>query len=58
MSRATPRSPAPFAAFEWMIAWRYLRAKRAEGPVFRQRRFTPDLPGAPLRRVGVLVERI
>lgn len=33
MSRATPRSPAPFAAFEWMIAWRYLRAKRAEGGV-------------------------
>ena len=30
MSRsATP----PFAAFEWMIAWRYLRARRAEGGV-------------------------
>jgi lipoprotein-releasing system permease protein len=27
------RSPPPFAAFEWMIAWRYLRAKRAEGGV-------------------------
>ncbi len=27
------RPPAPFAAFEWMIAWRYLRAKRAEGGV-------------------------
>ncbi|WP_417726927.1 lipoprotein-releasing ABC transporter permease subunit [Roseovarius sp.] len=27
------RTPAPFAAFEWMIAWRYLRAKRAEGGV-------------------------
>ena len=27
------RSTAPFAAFEWMIAWRYLRAKRAEGGV-------------------------
>ncbi|MFV0490926.1 MAG: lipoprotein-releasing ABC transporter permease subunit [Pseudorhodobacter sp.] len=26
---ATP----PFAPFEWMIAWRYLRAKRAEGGV-------------------------
>lgn len=26
-------TPAPFAAFEWMIAWRYLRAKRAEGGV-------------------------
>lgn len=24
---------APFAGFEWMIAWRYLRAKRAEGGV-------------------------
>ena len=22
---------APFARFEWMIAWRYLRARRAEG---------------------------
>ena len=27
---ATPR---PFARFEWMIAWRYIRAKRAEGGV-------------------------
>ncbi|SHL18960.1 lipoprotein-releasing system permease protein [Roseovarius marisflavi] len=27
------RTPAPFAPFEWMIAWRYLRAKRAEGGV-------------------------
>ncbi|MDU8912814.1 lipoprotein-releasing ABC transporter permease subunit [Aestuariicoccus sp. MJ-SS9] len=27
------RTPAPFAAYEWMIAWRYLRAKRAEGGV-------------------------
>ena len=26
------RTP-PFAAFEWMIAWRYLRARRAEGGV-------------------------
>ncbi|MFY9210291.1 MAG: lipoprotein-releasing ABC transporter permease subunit [Aestuariivita sp.] len=25
--------PPPFAAFEWMIAWRYLRARRAEGGV-------------------------
>ncbi len=24
---------APFAAFEWMIAWRYIRARRAEGGV-------------------------
>jgi lipoprotein-releasing system permease protein len=29
----TPGTPAPFAAFEWMIAWRYLRARRAEGGV-------------------------
>ncbi|WP_372834629.1 lipoprotein-releasing ABC transporter permease subunit [Puniceibacterium confluentis] len=27
------RTPPPFAGFEWMIAWRYLRAKRAEGGV-------------------------
>jgi lipoprotein-releasing system permease protein len=26
-------TPRPFARFEWMIAWRYLRAKRAEGGV-------------------------
>ncbi|AWB47961.1 lipoprotein-releasing ABC transporter permease subunit [Gemmobacter aquarius] len=26
-------STRPFAAFEWMIAWRYLRARRAEGGV-------------------------
>lgn len=26
-------STPPFASFEWMIAWRYLRAKRAEGGV-------------------------
>ncbi|TNJ48211.1 lipoprotein-releasing ABC transporter permease subunit [Phaeobacter sp. B1627] len=25
--------PAPFARFEWMIAWRYLRARRSEGGV-------------------------
>ena len=29
MAATTP----PFAAFEWMIAWRYLRARRAEGGV-------------------------
>ncbi|MBT9247392.1 lipoprotein-releasing ABC transporter permease subunit [Gemmobacter fulvus] len=29
MSTRTP----PFAPFEWMIAWRYLRARRAEGGV-------------------------
>ena len=28
-----PRQPAPFAPFEWLIAWRYLRARRAEGGV-------------------------
>ncbi|MEP0723747.1 MAG: ABC transporter permease, partial [Marinomonas sp.] len=27
------KTPRPFAAFEWMIAWRYLRARRAEGGV-------------------------
>lgn len=27
------RQPAPFAPFEWKIAWRYLRARRAEGGV-------------------------
>lgn len=26
-------SPPPFSRFEWMIAWRYLRARRAEGGV-------------------------
>ncbi|WP_406645440.1 lipoprotein-releasing ABC transporter permease subunit [Aliisedimentitalea scapharcae] len=26
-------SPVPFSRFEWMIAWRYLRARRAEGGV-------------------------
>ncbi|MCT4558322.1 MAG: lipoprotein-releasing ABC transporter permease subunit [Pelagimonas sp.] len=29
----TALSTAPFAPFEWMIAWRYLRARRAEGGV-------------------------
>jgi lipoprotein-releasing system permease protein len=27
------KQPPPFAPFEWMIAWRYLRARRAEGGV-------------------------
>ncbi|KIC50780.1 lipoprotein-releasing ABC transporter permease subunit [Tateyamaria sp. ANG-S1] len=27
------KQTAPFAPFEWMIAWRYLRARRAEGGV-------------------------
>ncbi|MFV0512683.1 MAG: lipoprotein-releasing ABC transporter permease subunit [Jhaorihella sp.] len=26
-------APPPFAPYEWMIAWRYLRARRAEGGV-------------------------
>ena len=26
-------TPAPFARYEWMIAWRYLRARRSEGGV-------------------------
>ncbi|WP_282076499.1 lipoprotein-releasing ABC transporter permease subunit [Epibacterium ulvae] len=26
-------TPPPFARFEWMIAWRYLRARRSEGGV-------------------------
>ncbi|SMX27327.1 Lipoprotein-releasing system transmembrane protein LolE [Pelagimonas phthalicica] len=32
-SSVKTRQPAPFAPYEWMIAWRYLRAKRAEGGV-------------------------
>ena len=27
------KTPPPFSRFEWMIAWRYLRAKRSEGGV-------------------------
>ena len=26
-------APAPFSRYEWLIAWRYLRARRAEGGV-------------------------
>jgi len=26
-------NPTPFSAYEWMISWRYLRARRAEGGV-------------------------
>lgn len=34
MTKTNPsKTPMPFARFEWMIAWRYLRAKRAEGGV-------------------------
>lgn len=32
MAKSVGRT-APFAPFEWMIAWRYLRARRAEGGV-------------------------
>tara|TARA_R110002126_G_scaffold282706_1_gene431362 strand:+ start:94195 stop:95490 length:1296 start_codon:yes stop_codon:yes gene_type:complete len=32
MAKPAPTT-APFAPFEWMIAWRYLRARRAEGGV-------------------------
>ena len=27
------RNPPPFSRFEFLIAWRYLRARRAEGGV-------------------------
>ncbi len=30
---AKPSSTRPFAGFEWAIAWRYLRARRAEGGI-------------------------
>ncbi len=34
MTDQTPaRKTPPFSRFEWMIAWRYIRAKRAEGGV-------------------------
>ena len=33
MAKITGKTTAPFSRFEWMIAWRYLRAKRAEGGV-------------------------
>jgi lipoprotein-releasing system permease protein len=33
MKEQTLTRTAPFARFEWMIAWRYIRAKRAEGGV-------------------------
>ncbi len=33
MAKITGTKTAPFAGFEWMIAWRYIRAKRAEGGV-------------------------
>ena len=28
-----PSTPPPFAAFEWLIAWRYLRARRQDGGI-------------------------
>ena len=33
LARTSARTPPPFAPFEWMIAWRYLRSRRAEGGV-------------------------
>ena len=33
MTQSETRSPPPFAAFEWLIAWRYLRARRKEGGI-------------------------
>jgi lipoprotein-releasing system permease protein len=30
---AAPRPTRPFSPFEWMIAWRYLRARRAHGSI-------------------------
>jgi len=30
---SAPKRTPPFARFEWLIAWRYIRAKRAEGGV-------------------------
>jgi len=33
MTAARPKPPGPFAAFEWMLALRYLRARRKEGSV-------------------------
>ena len=34
MARTAPYArPAPFSKYEWMIAWRYLRARRTEGGV-------------------------
>ena len=32
-ARARSRRRPPFAAFEWLIAWRYLRARRKEGGI-------------------------
>ncbi|SFI41210.1 lipoprotein-releasing ABC transporter permease subunit [Albimonas pacifica] len=31
--RGRPRGAPPFAAHEWMIAWRYMRARRREGGI-------------------------
>jgi len=33
MTPIRPKAPGPFAAFEWMLALRYLRARRKEGTV-------------------------
>ena len=33
MTETDTKSPPPFAPFEWLIAWRYLRARRKEGGI-------------------------
>lgn len=33
MTKASPAIPRPFSRFEFLIAWRYLRARRSEGGV-------------------------
>src|SRR3954471_19681699 len=33
MSAPASPSTAPFSGFEWLIAWRYLRARRREGGI-------------------------
>jgi lipoprotein-releasing system permease protein len=33
MAQSGHKTPKPFAGFEFLIAWRYLRARRAEGGV-------------------------
>ncbi|MGB1035039.1 MAG: hypothetical protein ACPGVS_08455, partial [Primorskyibacter sp.] len=38
-----PHAPRPFAAFEWMIAWRYLRARRAEDEDLRELGITNEV---------------
>ena len=33
MNQTDTKKPLPFSRFEWLIAWRYLRARRAEGGI-------------------------